>query len=366
MTSSTRWVADMPLPLNAARRHNASRIFVTGGSGFLGTHVVRELLARGQRVRCLVRSERAATRLLAAVRSVETSAGTIEFVFGSLSHEPVDCEWLSGCDRVVHAAGALHGAPSTLVRQNVAATRTLTEAAAECRLNRFVLVSSLTVYAPHGLRSRAVLDESCPIERTPERRGAYAYSKVAQEAVCRDVCRGALPLVIMRPGVIFGPGRTFLSDRIGPRLGRLLAVVDGDRQLPYTFVANCGSAVASAAIADTLLDDGDVFNVIDDELPTARQIVDAHRMAGGAVRVVPVPRWATTPLSRAYGWCHARSDDLLPCSLLPYVVNALYKPLRFSNARARTRLNWQPAIGLHAALQLTIQGAQPAAHEREP
>ena len=53
----------------------------------------------------------------------------------------------------------------------------------------------------------------------------------------------SLPLVVIRPGVIFGPGRSCLSDRVGPRLGRLLALIDPDRPLPYTFVTNCASAV---------------------------------------------------------------------------------------------------------------------------
>lgn len=344
----------MPLQPNAARRGDAPRIFVTGGSGFLGSLVVRELIARGQRARCLVRSESAATRLLAAVAQLEAGASTIEFVFGSLSDEPVDPAWLSGCNLVVHAAGALRGAPSTLVRQNVAATRALTRAAVDCGVERFVLVSSLSVYASQTLEPMAVLDERCPIEPAPERRGPYVYSKVAQEDVCRDASRGLLPLVIIRPGFIFGPGRPCLSDRIGPRLGPLLAVVDGDRPLPYTFVANCASAVALAATIDGQVVHGTAFNVIDDELPTAQQVVDAYQEGGGVLRVVRVPGWATSAVSRVYASFHARSDDLLPASLLPYVVNALYKPLRFSNANAKARLNWRPAVDLQTALRLTI------------
>ncbi len=352
-----RWVDDMHSRPNTARRDNAPRIFVTGGSGFLGSLVVRELIARGQRVRCLVRSESAATRLLDAVAALDPSADDIEFVFGSLGHEAVEREWLSRCDRVVHAAGALRGAPSTLVRQNVAATRALTEAAVACGLERFVLVSSLSVYAPHALRPMAVLDERCPIEPSPARRGAYVYSKVAQEAVCRDASAGSLPLVIIRPGFIFGPGRPCLSDRVGPRLGGMIAIVDRGRPLPYTFVGNCASAVALAAIADGRAVHGEAFNVIDDDLPTAQQVVDAYRRGGGVVRVVRLPGWAAPPLSRVYAWWHARSDDLLPGSLLPYVVNPLYKRLRFSNARAKERLNWRPTVDLGAALRLTIDGS---------
>ena len=331
------------------------RVFVTGGAGFLGRHVVSELLAHGLQVRCLVRRPDAATRLVDAVDAVgQASSGVLELVFGSLRDEPVDRAWLVGCDGIVHAAGARQGAPSVLVRQNVTATRALTEAAAACRIRGFVLVSSLSVYASQSLRRRSVLDERCPIEPAPERRGAYVYSKVLQEAACRDSCRvHSLPLVVIRPGVIYGPGRSCLSDRVGPRLGRLLAVVDPDRPLPYTFVANCASAVVAAALTDGL--GGQAFNVVDDELPTARQIVDAYRQSGGDLDVVEVPRWAMTSLSRLYAWWHTRSEGMLPSGLLPYVVEPMYQPLRFSNAAAKMRLRWRPRVDMRTALRLTVE-----------
>jgi nucleoside-diphosphate-sugar epimerase len=216
-----------------------------------------------------------------------------------------------------------------------------------------VLVSSLSVYASQSLPPRAVLDEKCPIEPVPEHRGAYVYSKVAQEAVCRDTCSvHSMPLVIVRPGVIFGPGRSCLSDRVGPRLGRLLAVIDPDRVLPYTFVTNCASAVAAAVLTTGI--EGEAFNIVDDELPTARQIVNAYRQSGGDLRVVRVPGWATPSLSRLYAWCHTRSDGVLPSSFLPYVVDPLYRPLRFSNTTAKVRLQWQPRVDVLKALRLTV------------
>jgi nucleoside-diphosphate-sugar epimerase len=334
------------------------RILVTGGAGFLGRPVVCDLLAQGLEVRCLVRRADSAMRLLDAVTAAgHASSERLELVFGSLRDEPVNRAWLSGCDGIVHLAGALRGAPSVLVRQNVAATRALTDAAVTCGIRRFVLVSSLSVYASQSLPPQAVLDERCPIEPAPERRGAYVYSKVVQEAVCRDACHvHSLPLVIIRPGVIFGPGRSCLSDRVGPRLGRLLALIDPDRPLPYTFVANCASAVVSAVLTNGL--EGEAFNVVDDELPTARQIVNTYRHSGGDLRIVPVPRWATTPLSRLYAWWYARAEGLLPSGFLPYVVDALYKPLRFSNATAKVRLQWQPRVDLLAALRLTIAAGE--------
>jgi nucleoside-diphosphate-sugar epimerase len=336
-----------------------NRIFVTGAAGFLGREVVRELLARDLDVRCLVRRADAAVRLLDALMAMgELTSRRLELVYGSLRDEPVPRAWLAGCDVVVHAASVLRGAPSVLVRENVAATRALTNTAAACGIRRFVHVSSLSVYETQSLAPHSVLDERCPVEPTPERRGGYVYSKVVQESVCSEVCRlHALPLVVVRPGVIFGPGRSALSDRVGPRVGRLLAVVDRHRLLPYTFVANCASAVTAAVLADGI--DGAAFNIVDDELPTARQIVDLEQQSGADLHVLCIPGWAARALSRLYERWYARAEGLLPSGFLPYVVQALYKPLRFSNTSARSRLEWQPRVDLATALRLTI-GAREA------
>jgi nucleoside-diphosphate-sugar epimerase len=331
---------------------NPQRIFVTGGAGFLGRALVCELLAQGLAVRCLVRHADAATRVLDAVALGGENPERVELVVASLRDEPVDPRWLTDCDAVVHAAGALRGAPSVLVRENVVATRALVDAALTCGIRRFVLVSSLCVYAPHSLPAESVIDETCPVEPAPERRGAYVYSKVIQEAVCRDASRDrGLPLVVIRPGVIFGPGRSLLSDRVGLRLGRLLVLVGPGRRLPYTFVANCASALAAAVRATGI--EGETFNIVDDQMPTARQLVDVYQQSAGDLRVVAVPCWAATSLSTLYAHWHARAPGQLPSSLLPYATAPLYKRVRFSTTAAKTRLRWQPRVDLLTALRMT-------------
>jgi nucleoside-diphosphate-sugar epimerase len=326
------------------------RVFVTGATGYLGTAIVCDLLSRGVAVRALVRRSDAAMRLVdAATLAAGTQSRRLELAFGSLRDEPLDHTWLSGCDAIVHAAGVLRGAASVLVRANVVGTRGLADAAAVCGIRRFVLISSLSVYASQSLAADSVLDETCPIEPEPERRGAYVYSKVAQEAVCRGY---AFPLVVIRPGVLFGPGRHTLSDRVGPRVGPLVIVVDGHRPLPYSFVTNCASAVVAAVHADGI--DGGAFNIVDDELPTAAQIVTMCRQWDRDLRAVHVPFWSAALVSSSYRWCYARSRGFT-AGRFPPMVDALYKPLRFSNAAAKKKLLWQPRVGLEAALQLMMR-----------
>jgi nucleoside-diphosphate-sugar epimerase len=328
-----------------------SRILVTGAGGFLGGAVVRELAAGGAHVRALVRRPEAARDFLPRIGR---GAVPVDVVVASLGENHVEEDVVAGCDVIVHAAGALRGAASTLVRQNAVATRRLVCAAAQQAVRRFVLVSSLGVYDPARLRPGDVLDESCPLDPQSETRTAYVYSKIAQEQVCWDAYRAQhLPLVVVRPGVIFGPGRSCPTDRVGPRVGRWVAVIGPLRPLPYTFVQNCARAVALAATALPEIS-GECFNIVDDELPTAREIVRRCRGAGATLRSVPVPARCAPLLSRMFACVYRWSDGMLPAAFAPRLVDAMYKPLEFSNERAKRRLGWNPSIDLETAFDLTF------------
>ena len=93
-------------------------------------------------------------------------------------------------------------------------TRVLVYAAAERGVRRFVLVSSLGVYGTQHFPSGPCSTSGARSIAQPHLRDPYTYSKVAQEAVCWDVHRdGGLPLVVIRPGVLFGPGRPLVTGR---------------------------------------------------------------------------------------------------------------------------------------------------------
>ena len=80
-----------------------------------------------------------------------------------------------------------------------------------------------------------------------------------------------LPLVVIRPGVLFGPGRPLVTGRVGLTVGNVSLQMGGRRQVPLCFVDNCAAAVAAAVDAPGI--DGMCFNIVDDELPTADELV---------------------------------------------------------------------------------------------
>jgi nucleoside-diphosphate-sugar epimerase len=81
--------------------------------------------------------------------------------------------------------------------------------------------------------------------------------------------------VILRPGYVFGPGKRELSGRVGNKTFGLFVQVSGAQSLPLTFVDNCAEAIVLAGLRAGI--DGEVFNVVDDELMTGREFLKAYR-----------------------------------------------------------------------------------------
>lgn len=328
------------------------KALVTGGTGFLGKQVVRGLLARGLSVRCLVRPKSDTDSLLAAVEPA--ALDRLEFVRGNLNRPEACVSAAAGCDAVYHLAAEMRGATASLFLGNVVASRSLFTACEAAKVRRFVLVSSLAVYGTSKLRKWDTLDETVPLDTEPHRRDAYTHSKVAQEHAAWEAYRdGRLPLTVVRPGVIYGPGRDCITGRVGVRLGNLLVQMGRNQPLPYTFVGNCADAVCLAGLASGV--EGQAFNVVDDSPPTSGELYRAHKRAVGGLRRFPVPGWAINPLSRLCEWYHRWSRGQLPAVLTPYKSASMWKPLYYSNQRAKDRLGWVPAVDFKQGLRQTFE-----------
>ncbi|GAA2416452.1 hypothetical protein GCM10010191_28570 [Actinomadura vinacea] len=183
------------------------RVFLTGASGFVGSHTARSLVAAGHRPRALVRDPGKAAKVLARLG---VAAGDVELHPGDMLDPGAVGEALDGCDAAVHAAAAIGighpGDPENdLVRVNLAGTRNVVGGAVARGLERVVHVSTVAVFVPpHGPRITTGGPLAAP-------RTGYGRSKVAAERYVRDLQDEGAPVTIVYPGGVCGPDQPVLD-----------------------------------------------------------------------------------------------------------------------------------------------------------
>ncbi|KAA0920360.1 NAD-dependent epimerase/dehydratase family protein [Aquicoccus porphyridii] len=306
----------------------ALSLLVTGAGGFVGREAVAAALARGHKVRALVRQSCAA---FAGMRDVECIAFDLGHDRAALAKA------LRDVDAVIHCAAALGGDDAAMQRDTLAPTRALIDAmSATTPKPRLVLVSSVAVHDADALPENTVIDETGPLEQAPDARDAYTRAKLAQEKMVREA---GLAGWIARPGAVYGPGRLW-NAHLGPRLGPVLIRLGGAGQIPLVSVRTCAEALVLAAETDPPGHGMLPVLLVDDDLPDRAQFLSA--LGPRAPSFVLPLSWRI--LDRlAPGLAHVPGlAPRLPGLLRPRPLRARMRPARYSNAHARAVLGWQP------------------------
>jgi dihydroflavonol-4-reductase len=172
-------------------------ILVTGASGFLGSHVARLLVERGERVRVLLRRT-SQTKLLEGL--------AVERVSGDLRDASSLDKAVAGVSTVYHVAADYRlwaRDPREIYESNVEGTRNLLEAARRAKVRRFVYTSTVgTVVVPRA----GVLPDESVVTSIDEMIGTYKRSKWLAEREARKAAEAGLPVVIVNPTTPVGPG----------------------------------------------------------------------------------------------------------------------------------------------------------------
>jgi nucleoside-diphosphate-sugar epimerase len=336
-------------------------ILVTGASGFVGLKLVERLLESGaSSLRCFVRPS-SVPRFHDALKRFPDSH-RVELVVGDLIARGDCIRAARGVSVIYHLAAGFDKAFAAAFMNSVLTTRNLIDAFLEHgRPERFVHVSSFAVYSNLTLRRGAVLDETCPLEDAPqERYDAYGFGKLKQEQLVQAYGRThGLPFVILRPGVIFGPGKRDLSGRIGVDTFGCFLHVGGRNVLPLTFVDNCADAIVLSALVPGV--NGEVFNVVDDDLLTSAQFLAAYKKRVGRFPSIRIPYLVAHGLSRLWEEYSHRTKGQIPPAFNRRRCAADWKGQRFSNQKLRERLGWRPGVPMSGAMASFLgQFAQPS------
>jgi dihydroflavonol-4-reductase len=173
------------------------KAFVTGGTGFIGSRLVRKLRERGDDVVALVRSP---------AKAADLQEQGVQLVEGDLSSEQAIRDGVQGCDAVFHVAAVYKvGIPSSeredMWDSNVRGTERVLDAAIDAGVARIVYVSTVGVFGnTHG----QVVDET--YTRDGDFLSCYEETKVRSHQVALDRIRAGAPIVIVQPGGVYGPG----------------------------------------------------------------------------------------------------------------------------------------------------------------
>ena len=327
-------------------------VLVTGAAGFIGPTLVRNLLDRGFRnIRCFARHSSDVTRLEGPDFTREGAA--VEVVRGNLLSRD-DCATAVRDVAVVFHLAAGRGEKSfpDVYMNSVVATRNLLDALNQHgRVRRFVNVSSFSVYTNRARRTRSLLDESGEVESQPAGRGdAYCYAKAKQDDMVTAYGKThGMPYVIVRPGYVYGPGKDAISGRVGIGTFGVFLHLGGPNTIPLTFIDNCADAIACAGLTGGV--DGEVFNIVDDDLPSSRRFLRLYKRNVRSFTSIYVPHALSYSLcylwERYSGW----SQGQLPPAFNRRVWHAYWKNTRYSNDKLKKRLGWTPGVSTGEGLR---------------
>jgi nucleoside-diphosphate-sugar epimerase len=312
---------------------------VTGGSGFLGSHLVKTLVESGQTVRVLVRP----TSEISHLNSLGVELFTGDLLDGQSMRTAID-----GVERVYHCAALATdwGSRKAYYAANVTGVHNLLELAREARLDRFVHISTTDVYGFPDYPA----DETAPFHY---RGWPYGDTKIEGEKLVWAYHRQYdLPVTIVRPATIYGPRSTALVQEMAELLksGSMIHIGSGRKPAGLAYVANVVKAIVLAGEHENSL--GQAYNITDDSDVTWPQFVNRMAKIVGA----PSPR-ITLPYRLAYlsGWTFEKAYGVLRIEsrpLLTRLAAELFGTSQgFSVNKARRELGYEPAIDFEEGMR---------------
>ncbi len=326
-------------------------ILVTGSNGFIGSKVVEALLEYGfKNLRCFVRPSSDLTSLKRVIDSFARE--NVQIIKGNLL-SPGDCKKATdGVSVIYHLAAGIDKSFAGAFMNSVVTTRNLLDATLPVKsFKRFLNVSSVAVYSNREIRRGGVLDETCPVESKPASRGeAYCYGKVKQdELILKYHAKYRLPYVIVRPGAVYGPGKNAITGRVGIGTFGIYLHLGGSNKIPLTYVDNCAYAIALAGVKPGV--DGEIFNIIDDDLPTSREFLKNYKKKVRHFKSVSIPYRVSYLLSYLWEKYSEWSEGQLPPVFNRSRCMTEWKGNRYPNEKLKRLLGWHAKISTAEGLK---------------
>lgn len=313
-------------------------ILVTGGGGFLGGHIVKRLLARGDRVRVLGRRD-----------YPWLARDGVECVRGDLADAGAVGRAVAGCRAVVHSAAipGVWGDYAIYYNANYLGTKNIIDAMLASGVDRLVYTSTPSVvHGGHGIENG---DETLPY---PERYlTPYAATKALAERLVLASNSERLATAAIRPHLIFGPGDTQLIPKLleRARAGKLMRVGDGRNRVSVSYVENVADAhlLALDRVEPGASASGQAYFINEPEPVNCWDFI--NRIVTG-MGLPAITRSVPYSVAYAAGWLCEKIGALTGRKDDPRMTRFLASQLATSHwfrvDKARRELGWTPRVSL--------------------
>ncbi len=317
------------------------KVFITGATGFVGSHVAQALMMRGDDVTLLVRSPEKAAKMFPNVKLIGGELGALGATTKNL---------LTGIDGVIHCAA--HVAPfgkwADFERMNIHGTKELLDAALAAGVQSFVNFSSPSVYVDYS--DRLGIKESDPLPA--KQVSMYGQSKVMADELITAACQRGLNACSLRPRGVIGAGDRNILPRMmrAAESGYMPVVRGGFPLLDLTVIDNLVD-VTLAALDRCAQLRGEVINISNGEPKSVRDIATTlFKASGQNVRFLnvswPVARLAGRSLELWYQAIYPGEEP--PLSVYSAGLTAFSQTLDIS--KARQRLDYKPRWSLEQGI----------------
>lgn len=299
---------------------------VTGGSGFVGQHLVRKLLERGQSVIIYDKQSPRSKDLILNKNSC--------WAEGDIRDRDWIRSWLQGVDVVYHSAALVSIADAGMEYYdvNVNGTQIVAEEALKRGVKRFIYLSSSSVYdlaQPMPLTEESIIKNGA--------KNQYASAKYLGGQVVLEMVKRGLGATIIRPRTIIGKGRGGIFQILYDWLMRgkpVYILGSGDNLFQMVNVDDFCESCILATETETSI--GEIFNIGTDKFSTLRQDLQVlldYADTGSKLLSIPISL-AQIALSTLH------TLHLSP--LVPFHYHSVYKPFYCDISKAQSLLNWQP------------------------
>jgi len=322
---------------------------VTGATGLLGSHIVEQLIKRKMPVRALVR--RGSDTSWLREQACELAEGDI------VDPDSLDgaCQ---GANCIYHSAARVGdwGPWEDFVRVTIEGTRNVVEAAVRAGVERFIHISSISVYG-HPDGEGMVLDESAPLGVNLHKWSYYSRAKVEAEKIIWDAHRsGKLKVTVIRPSWLYGPRDRTTMARLSNliRTGKAKLLGSGENRLNVVYAGNVAEAAVKAAGAEQAV--GEAYNCSNDGIMTQKQYFNMVAKELGAPPVTKTVPYKVAQKAALVLECLGHLFKLKnPPMITRYSVWLMGRRCFFSEAKARRELDWQPTVSYEQGIPLTVR-----------